>query len=399
MFLNKMQACHRAGKLCNAEIAQLSKVPGMRSRLQCWGVDCVIEQDQTCIEPARSLETPVKATSGAVSREFGEQCSSEKQSQFDKGYEKLCEWAVRQRGVLPKQNSSDVSEASLAKFLNWAQSRYRVGKLSSSQIGSLRRIPGMRARLEGWKAKRQQQRQANQKETKVSKETFVCPLCHVTFKSKLRLENHRGTEMCKRAALALRPAKPDKLFVWVGNKYTVTKFILRHIPKECVQVVSPFFGSGAVELGLLRERSDTSVVASDLTTSLVRFWEAMIDSPVRVANEVDKLLPTNRNVRKAEFDAWVEAIAQESGSVDHARPEVTAARFYCVNLIAFNGKMNDARYCEADAEKTHRFRDKRLRRLREFVPLEDGRLQVCNRDCFETIQSAPKDALLFLDPP
>eukprot|EP00927_Polykrikos_kofoidii_P022958 TRINITY_DN21285_c0_g1_i4.p1 TRINITY_DN21285_c0_g1~~TRINITY_DN21285_c0_g1_i4.p1 ORF type:complete len:689 (+),score=77.18 TRINITY_DN21285_c0_g1_i4:175-2067(+) len=382
-FLKRLQARHRIGRLGSDEIELLRRVPGLEVRLESWGIGRGEVHVSSGPVDAEGPETPPEACSGLSPHEVGVQPFGPKRSVFDHRYASLLVWAEqRADGTLPSQGSLDETERSLASYMNGLQKRHRLGKLNSVQIDLLRKVPGMDARLGRWKSMRAS--------------AHVCPLCKRSFKSQLLLRHH-GSATCRRALV--RPGKLDKLFMWWGGKYPVRDFILGHIPQECKLIVSPFFGSGAVELRLLRERPAVRVVASDLTISLVRFWQAMLASPGQVADEVAKLLSTDRIVRADEFNTWADAIRQESSLVKSEPDKVTAARFYCVNQIAFSAKMQDVHYMEALAQRSLRFREKRLRQLRAFVPPGKGRLRLSQRDCFEAIATCPKDSLLFLDPP
>ena len=114
-----------------------------------------------------------------------------------------------------------------------------------------------------------------------------------------RHENH------KKIAKELLPAKRNKdgkirktnsqlrLLSWVGSKYGARDLIVSHFPKSGYgKVVSPFFGSGAVEWYVNRQLKK-EVVGYDLSRQLVTFWQQILKDNMGLAVLVDELVPRN----------------------------------------------------------------------------------------------------------
>lgn len=185
---------------------------------------------------------------------------------------------------------------------------------------------------------------------------------------------------------------------WAGSKYKHREFIARHVPAETTEVVSPFFGSGAVELEILRRRPDVRIRASDFDISLVIFWRAMLASPADVAMQLKGLFP-RRPVSKAAFERMAASLQCGSGELVRSEPALSAARFWLVNHLCFSGVMVNPTLQKPLAKRLCNNREDRLRQLRCFKPPLSDHLKLEHQDCFEAIERSSQDALLFLDPP
>ena len=75
--------------------------------------------------------------------------------------------------------------------------------------------------------------------------------------------------------------------VRIGSKYDRREFIAGHVPREVFQIVSPFFGSGAVELELIRQRRNLRVVGFDGDKALVNFWQELQRSPSDLVSHLE----------------------------------------------------------------------------------------------------------------
>lgn len=185
---------------------------------------------------------------------------------------------------------------------------------------------------------------------------------------------------------------------WPGSKYKHRNFIAGHVPAETTEVVSPFFGSGAVELELLRHRADVRIHASDLDVALVIFWRALLASPADVVTQLKGLFP-RRPVSKTAFERMASSLQRSSREPLHAEPARTAARFWLVNHLCFSGVMASPKLQESLAKRLCNNREDRLHRLLCFEPPLPDHLILENQDCFQAIERSSQDALLFLDPP
>ncbi|CAE8684734.1 unnamed protein product [Polarella glacialis] len=120
----------------------------------------------------------------------------------------------------------------------------------------------------------------------------------------------------------------DRHFKWIGSKHDNRRFIAEHVPQQVREVRSPFFGSAAVELDLLRTRPGLSVRASDKHTALVVFWKAMLACPEDVANKLARLVTKK---------SYLEAGVQTHGGWDsgrHSRAGMCRLVAYGCTLLA-----------------------------------------------------------------
>ncbi|CAE8619030.1 unnamed protein product [Polarella glacialis] len=197
-------------------------------------------------------------------------------------------------------------------------------------------------------------------------------------------------------------ATQGRLLSWLGSKFQARSLILACIPMEVQvrEVVSPFFGSGAAELELLRERRHVKVRASDADAALVNFWQQVLASPQAVANQLSGIIPATRAVTAVEFDVMQRSLTRiREGAVMAKAPAVlAAARFWAVNQLCFSGQMR-SRFQGPQALKLQRGREQKLQRVRVFQPPAALRLQLAATDYVESVRKSPKGALLFLDPP
>eukprot|EP00419_Tripos_fusus_P049383 CAMPEP_0172824628 /NCGR_PEP_ID=MMETSP1075-20121228/18133_1 /TAXON_ID=2916 /ORGANISM="Ceratium fusus, Strain PA161109" /LENGTH=438 /DNA_ID=CAMNT_0013665939 /DNA_START=37 /DNA_END=1353 /DNA_ORIENTATION=+ len=209
----------------------------------------------------------------------------------------------------------------------------------------------------------------------------------------------------------------DKYLTWNGCKYDARRLIAWCVPAEARRVVSPFFGSGAVELELVRSRLNLHIEGSDLDCALTLFWQAMLSSSDEVAKRVGQIVPRSRPVSREEFEHMRPGLglarrshqaskhdripAQGDASISgRTQSAVVAARYWVMNTLAFSGNMGCLAYNGNRAKKLCHARLKWLAHLRTFkAPALPGRLSVTHRDAYEAIAGCPKDALLFLDPP
>lgn len=189
----------------------------------------------------------------------------------------------------------------------------------------------------------------------------------------------------------------DKHLTWLGSKYDCRQLIAWCVPSEVSEVHSPFFGSGAVEFELLRKRPKLSLAASDLDQALVIFWQAMLASSDQVAQCLAKCIPRSRPITRETFDHMrVNTLV----SLKKVAPQVTAARFWLLNHLAWSGNMGCLGYAAKRAERLRNTRDQLLKHVRGFhAPLPKGRLTVTQQDAITAIKMSPKAALLLLDPP
>mmetsp|Transcript_24617 Transcript_24617/g.69187 ORF Transcript_24617/g.69187 Transcript_24617/m.69187 type:complete len:498 (-) Transcript_24617:30-1523(-) len=193
--------------------------------------------------------------------------------------------------------------------------------------------------------------------------------------------------------------RKDQHLTWLGSKHDQCELILNHIPEGLTRVVSPFWGSGAVELALLRSRPKLRVHASDADTALIAFWQQMQASPGALVSELEKMVPRDFPVSREEYQTLQHTLACSSEFYRSA-PLQLAAAFWVLNRLHFNGIMSSlASYEPTKAAILLHRRQHVLRHLGSFDPIPSRRLRLEARDWLGAVESSPAGALIFADPP
>eukprot|EP00747_Dinoflagellata_sp_TGD_P016939 gnl/TRDRNA2_/TRDRNA2_125477_c0_seq1.p1 gnl/TRDRNA2_/TRDRNA2_125477_c0~~gnl/TRDRNA2_/TRDRNA2_125477_c0_seq1.p1 ORF type:complete len:686 (-),score=112.16 gnl/TRDRNA2_/TRDRNA2_125477_c0_seq1:205-2169(-) len=186
------------------------------------------------------------------------------------------------------------------------------------------------------------------------------------------------------------PHRP--LLKWLGCKHRSRDLVAAVIPEEVTELVSVFFGSGALEMHLLRSRHGLHVKAFDLDRALMNFWEEMLCEPGEVAWAFEKLV-ASRVTKKQYY-----ALQQQVFGPDFEPGPIAAAAYFVVNRLCFQSKMTSA-FVPSEAKKlTGKIVSKYASSIRNFS-LPKGLELGLPADAFETIAATPSDTCLFLDPP
>ena len=210
-----------------------------------------------------------------------------------------------------------------------------------------------------------------------------------------------------------------------GGKFRAVKHILPLIPEDCGELCSPFLGGGSIELAVA-ERG-TKVYGYDIFAPLVWFWEALLEDPEQLLQQVEKYrepvidytdderlksefekFKNNKNdmdklvavmkgsikgVSKFHFEDIRELVNTRSQKPKGERFFKAAAQYYIVNRTSFSGsttsggwswKASWARLTETTLDNLRVFKEENL---------------IVKRGSFEESIAAHPDAFLYLDPP
>jgi DNA adenine methylase len=164
------------------------------------------------------------------------------------------------------------------------------------------------------------------------------------------------------------------------------------------RLVSPFFGGGSIEFGMLQR--GWKVIGYDGWEPLVNFWDRVLKDSGRVADIVDMLRPVGNPAYTS----------MQKGYADLSDPWMQAAVFYALNRCAhtgtgmtggktnWRGKPGDKDYC-TDACKhcpaNPRLGDGPVKKLRAF---DAPKLKIKCADFTESL-SKHDGELFYLDPP
>ena len=175
---------------------------------------------------------------------------------------------------------------------------------------------------------------------------------------------------------------------YAGGKSRAAKIILGHIPPSVEHVVSPFFGGGAVEFALARERG-VRIEGYDIFSMLVNYWRYQIACPGELADLLARppFAPTSESYKavKARLVKIWEGRAKESGIMKAALYWHNHNLSYGPGFLGWMSKIyaDEARYARM------------LDRVRGF---DSGRVSV-GLQHFERVLPIVTKSFLYCDPP
>ena len=147
----------------------------------------------------------------------------------------------------------------------------------------------------------------------------------------------------QQSAIPTVPVRP--LLKWVGGKRQLLPHLRRFYPQHFGRYLEPFFGSGAVffDLHSAGRLLDRDVVLIDSNADLIGCYEAVRDSPERVAEALDELAAAHARdghrhyyrVRDRQFNPIREGLRSANGRIAYT-PDLAAMLIY-LNRTGFNG--------------------------------------------------------------
>ncbi len=165
-----------------------------------------------------------------------------------------------------------------------------------------------------------------------------------------------------------------------GGKTRGLVHIIQYFPKGITEMMSPFFGGGSVEL-FMASRS-VKVKGYDVFTSLVEFWQCLQQSPLALAEEIEKYYPLSKD----------NFYRLQTVQREFATPIERAAVYYVLNRSSFSG----ATLSGGMSPQHPRFTPSAIERIRTFYNPGFSIEQAS----FEQSLSQNKDDLFcYLDPP
>jgi len=178
-----------------------------------------------------------------------------------------------------------------------------------------------------------------------------------------------------------------------GGKSRAVKHILPLVPSDVTELCSPFLGGGSVELAFNQERGGT-VYGYDLFEPLVWFWEALLESPEKLADAADAMRKKHVDFEKKRglLREDCARIREELKAATNSSIE-NAAKFYAINRSTFSGATFSGGWSNLAAYS--RFTDSSIKRVREF------KVKNFHVACesFQTSILKHPDAFLYCDPP
>ncbi|BBM89527.1 DNA adenine methylase [Spirochaetota bacterium] len=172
---------------------------------------------------------------------------------------------------------------------------------------------------------------------------------------------------------------PHSPLRYPGGKSRAIREILPMIPEDTTVLCSPFLGGASIELACTVK--GIRVKGYDIFEPLIDFWQCLLDTPNKLANQVEKYHPLDRK----QFYALQKHYTTIKDTL------VRAAVFYVLNRSSFSGVTLSGGMSTGHP----RFTQSSIERLREFtahnflVAKADYRLSIAEN----------QDAFLYLDPP
>jgi len=195
-----------------------------------------------------------------------------------------------------------------------------------------------------------------------------------------------GTQRRRRSTIPPPEIRSCSPLSYPGSKSRILGTLLKHIPPDTRELVSPFVGGGALELALAHQ--GVRVIAYDVWDHLVNFWQQCLRSPAEVARRVRQHGPPVERAMHMRFrEELKRPVSRRVSAVERA------ARFYIVNRGAFGGLMVRGTFGGKSGKQLTQASIERLAAMRP--PPE----MTVRQSSFE--ESIPKhpDAFLFCDPP
>ncbi len=195
-----------------------------------------------------------------------------------------------------------------------------------------------------------------------------------------------------------------------GGKTRAIKYLEQYIPKNIIEVYSPFFGGGSFELHL--NKKGIKVYANDKFEPLYTFWKCLKEDKTKLIEEITKLRPINK-LMFLEYRSKILKTPSESSLRSGLVPEeflditineyIRAAYYFAINRSSFSGATLSGGFSKESGEK--RFTKSSIEKLKK-INLET--IEFKNLDYKEFIRDIPPtlegqtlegDILIFLDPP
>ena len=180
-----------------------------------------------------------------------------------------------------------------------------------------------------------------------------------------------------------------------GSKNSAAPTILRHIVGKTTEMVSPFIGSGAVELAAAA--NGIKVYGYDISPRLSLIWKYVIEDGERMACWCqDKMNTTSREELTEIFKFNVEITDD---------PFERACYFYLWQALSFRGIIvksgtlsNYIVKDDGEAYYISQHQDRRITFLKEMAEFHNPNLTVGQGDYEETLAKHP-NMFAYLDPP
>ena len=96
--------------------------------------------------------------------------------------------------------------------------------------------------------------------------------------------------------------KVPQPFPYQGSKRNLAPAILRHFPEGVATLIEPFAGSAAITLSAAAQELARKFVINDANEPLVELWQAIINSPEKLARQYESLWQAQQEDRRKFYD-------------------------------------------------------------------------------------------------
>jgi len=204
----------------------------------------------------------------------------------------------------------------------------------------------------------------------------------------------RSTPPDRQACSVSRSAvKTPHPIPYQGSKRNLAPVILGYFPESVAALIEPFAGSAAITLAAAARGLAAHYVINDLNRPLIELWQAIIDSPERLARQYEMIWKAQHEDRRHYYDK-IRDMFNHTGRPDCflyllARCVKAAVRYNA------NGEFNQS----PDNRRT----GARPATMREHIfgasCLLRGKTECSSLDYREVVAKATPDDFIYMDPP
>ena len=178
-----------------------------------------------------------------------------------------------------------------------------------------------------------------------------------------------------------------------GSKRKLAPTILKYVPNDVETFFEPFCGSAAISLAVARESKAKRIVLNDSLESLANLWRNIVDQPIAVADEYEKIWHGQKDDPRAYYD-----VVREEFNRDRHPSKLLFLLARCVkNAVRFNSSGD---FNQSPDKRRIGTRPERMRQnIVGASALLKGRLKVTSGDYMAAFNTATTRDLIYMDPP
>ena len=182
-------------------------------------------------------------------------------------------------------------------------------------------------------------------------------------------------------------------FPYQGSKRNLAPAILRYFPEGVTTLIEPFAGSAAITLSAAAQRLAQGFVINDANEPLIELWQAIINSPEKLARQYESLWRAQHEDRRRFYDE-VRDEFNRTGKPD--RLLYLLAR--CVKAaVRYNA---DGRFNQSPDNRRLGMAPETMREnILGASHLLRGRTKCASVDYKEVVAQADTNDLVYMDPP